>query len=101
MNIELTPELESRLQTEAERHGADVSAYALHLLDSSLPRYLSATELLRLSPEEREPYLRRAAEDAAPLYNADLALPPGERELTAFTALDGEPFCEDDVDADS
>lgn len=93
MNIELTPELESRLQTEAERHGADVSAYALHLLDSSLPpRYLSASELLRLSPEEREPYLRRAAEDAAPFYNADLALPPSERELTAFTALDGEPF---------
>ena len=36
--------------------------------------------------------MKAAAEDAAPLYAADLALPADERELTAFTALDGEPF---------
>ena len=35
-----------------------------------------------------------AAEDAAELYDSDLALPPCERELTVFTALDGEPFLE-------
>jgi hypothetical protein len=29
-----------------------------------------------------------AAEEAADLYNADLALPLRERELTAFTACD-------------
>ena len=55
---------------------------------------LTARELLKLTIEERGLYLRAAAADAAPLYNADFALPPAERELTAFTILDGEPIYE-------
>ncbi len=55
---------------------------------------LTSRELLAMTPEERRPYLRAAAEAAAPLYAADLARPPLERELTALTALDLEPLHE-------
>src|SRR5438105_142097 len=93
MHIELPPELEARLQQEADRRGIEPTEYAKRLLENSLPpRFLTARELLRLPREEQDRYLAAAAEDAAPLYAADLALPPAERELTAFTALDCEPF---------
>lgn len=93
MNLELTPELEIRLQQAATQQGMDAAAYALQALERALPpRYLSARDLLKLPREERDRYLRQAAEQAAPLYNADLALPAEQRELTAFTVLDGEPF---------
>ena len=49
-------------------------------------------EFLALPKEERQRRLRVMAEEAAPLYEADLALPVEERELTAFTAFDGDPF---------
>ena len=62
----------------------------------SKSRSLTARELLSLPADKRDAYLRAAAEDAAPLYEADLALPPSERELTALTALDGEPLHEYD-----
>lgn len=42
------------------------------------PRYL-----LTLTPEEREPYLKASVDLALPAYEADLALPHSERELTA------------------
>ena len=51
-----------------------------------------AAYLLTLPRAERNRILVEAAAEAAPEYEADLALPVGERELTAFTALDGEPF---------
>ena len=53
-----------------------------------------AATLLTLPRAERSRILALAAEAAAPEYEADLALPVAERELTAFTALDGEPFLE-------
>jgi len=43
----------------------------------------SARELLRLTPEEREPFLTAAVTDALPLYKADRQKPEAERELTA------------------
>ena len=55
-----------------------------------------AAYLLTLPRAARHHILAQAAEAAAPDYEADLALPAGERELTSFTALDGEPFLEDD-----
>ncbi len=54
-----------------------------------------AAYLLTLPRAERNKILAKAAESAAPEYEADLARPVAERELTAFTALDGEPFLED------
>jgi len=53
---------------------------------------MDAAYLLSLPRTERNRILAIAAESAAPLYEADLALPVAERDLTAFTALDGEPF---------
>jgi hypothetical protein len=60
--------------------------------------YYDATTLLTLPRAERNQILALAAEAAAPEYEADLALPVAERELTAFTALDGEPFLEDSTE---
>lgn len=58
-----------------------------------------AVYLMTLPTEERDRILAGAAEKAAPFYNADLALPVEQRELTAFTALDGEPFYDyDDIE---
>ena len=54
-----------------------------------------AAYLLTLPRAARNRILEKAAEAAAPEYGADLARPVAERELTAFTALDGEPFSED------
>ena len=68
-------------------------------MEIELPR-MTVRELLKAPREVRDAYMRAAAEDAAPLYNADLALPPAERELTAFTILDGEPIYEYEDDGD-
>ena len=48
--------------------------------------------LLSLPKEVRSRILQEQAERAAAEYEADLALPANERELTAFTALDDEPI---------
>jgi len=56
---------------------------------------IDAAYLLTLPRAERNRILAKAAEAAAPEYEADLAHPVAERELTAFTALDGEPFLEE------
>lgn len=65
------------------------------LTDTPAPEKLDAAYLLTLPRAERNRILAKAAEAAAPEYEADLARPVSERELTAFTALDGEPFLED------
>ncbi len=63
------------------------------LLQSHLPpQRLTARELLRMPPEEIDRYLAAAVKTAVPFYAEDLARPVADRELTAFTALDGEPF---------
>lgn len=59
------------------------------LIDIPAPERRDAAYLLTLPHAERH---RILAEAAAPEYEADLALPVAERELTPFTALGGEPF---------
>jgi hypothetical protein len=91
--IEVTPEVETRLQAAAAKRGLSVTDYAKDLLERQvLPL---ALRVAVLPPEEQDRIMAAAAEEAAELYEADLALPPAERELTAFTALDGEDY--DDV----
>jgi hypothetical protein len=93
--IELAPEVENRLTQEAERLGLPPAEYASRLIARELlPPEYDLDALLALPPAERARLLSSAAEDAAPLYQADLALPVAERELTAFTSLDAEPFHE-------
>ena len=92
--IELTPEQEARLKAEADEEGLKLEDFALLRLVGDKKRSPTARELLNLPKEARQRYLLAAAEAAAPLYEADLALPPEQRELTAFSALEGEPFRE-------
>lgn len=102
LTLQLTPEQEHRLRARAARHGQDVAAYLLTVAEREAdsepePRPLTADAgyLLTLPLEERRRIIAAQAEKAAPLYEADLALPPHERELTAFTALDGvDPILE-------
>ena len=90
--IEITPDVETRLQAAAAKRGLPVAEYAKALLERQvLPL---AVRVAALPPEEQDRLMAAAAEDAADLYNEDLALSPSERELTAFTALDREPFLE-------
>ena len=51
------------------------------------PKNITVAYLLTLPREEQNRLMDAAMEDAAPLYAADLALPPHERELTPFEAL--------------
>ncbi len=66
------------------------------LTDLPAPERMDAAYLLTLPRAERYRLLAKAAEAAAPEYEADLARPVAERELTAFTALDGEPFFDEE-----
>ena len=62
----------------------------------------SATYLMTLTPEEREPFLKAAVDEALPLYLADLAKPEAERVLTADLASDFlEEFPEEEEDGAS
>jgi hypothetical protein len=91
--IEMNPEVEARLQEAAARHGVPVAEYAKGLLERQvLPLALRVSAL---PPDQQDQAVAAAADDAAELYRADLALPPRERELTAFTVLDGEEFPDD------
>lgn len=97
IELPLTPERERQLQDEARSAGSPVGEYIVRrLLGTKLMRSPTARELLAMPFDQRERYLAAAAEDAAPLYSEDLALPSSERELTAFTALDREPFREEE-----
>src|SRR5688572_18375105 len=88
--IEVDPEVQARLQEAAARQGVAVSEYAKGVLERQvLPLALRAADL---PPDEQDRIMAAAAEEASDLYNADLARPLRERELTAFTALDGEEF---------
>lgn len=90
--IEVAPEVETRLQVIAAKHGLAAAEYAKALLERHvLPL---AVRVAALPPEQQDQIMAAAAEDAADIYNADLDRPPGARELTAFTALDGEDFHE-------
>ena len=99
LTIELTPEAEERLKQVARRAGVKPEDFARSLIEG-LPvitetdseRKYTARELLKLPAMERERYLRAAAERAASEYEADLALPEAERELTALSGVSGADF---------
>ena len=95
LTIDLTPEIEHRLSAEAARRGQQPTEFIAELLERELkPKEFDLKAFLALPREQQDKVLSAAAEDAAPLYNAELALPVAERELTAFTALDGDDFVE-------
>ncbi len=107
--LELPPDLENHLREKAARSGQDVAGYLRLILDEQRsrgdrremagnddrPRESDPAYLLSLPKAERDRIMAAQFEEAAPLYAADLALPVEQRELTAFTALDGDPILED------
>jgi hypothetical protein len=104
LTLELPEDIVVELRDEASRQGKDAVAFAEILLAEAVQKTKSLRlqkekeadplYLITLPLEERRRIMRAQFEEAAPEYNADLALPLHERELTAFTALDGEPFLE-------
>ncbi len=95
LTIDLAPAMEQRLNCEAQQQGVEPADWVLNLLERELPpKEYDLNAFFALPREEQSRILRKAAEEAAPDYAADLALPAAERELTAFTALDGEDFFE-------
>lgn len=110
--IKLLPEIEHKLREKAARNGLDVNDLLRPFLDEPLtqstpyklvsgierPREADPAYLLFLPKAERDRIMEAQAAHAAPLYEADLALPVAERELTAFTALDDDPILEDHPD---
>lgn len=90
LEIDVTPELEARLQEAASRRGVPVSEYAKAVLERQvLPL---AVRVAALPIAEQDRLMSVAAEQAEELYADDLALPAGSRDLTAFTVLDSEKF---------
>ncbi len=93
LTIELTPELEARLAAQARAAGKPLPEYVQNALEEvAAPKEVDMKTFLGLPREEQDRLIASSVESAAPLYEADLALSPHERELTALTALDGEPF---------
>jgi Zn-dependent peptidase ImmA (M78 family)/transcriptional regulator with XRE-family HTH domain len=103
----LQPETSSWLrQTVLRAHaeGLMTTQGAEEMLGEKIGGELPALTRLRafrqLPLEERRRMLEKSSEKMADLYLADLAKPPHERELTAFTALDGiDPILEDEVES--
>ena len=93
--LELAPEIEQRLTVEAARQGQQPAEFVNLLIERELkPKEFDLDALLALPRHEQDRIMQAAFDDAAPMYNADLALPVAERELTAFTALDGDDFAD-------
>ena len=104
--LELPSDVEMQLREKAARNGQDVADYLRQIVGQKpisnpemagnigRPRESDPDYLLSLPKAERDRIIEAQAASAAPLYEADLALPVAERELTAFTALDDEPILE-------
>ena len=97
LTLNLPLEVEGILLEAARRLGKTPEQLAAETLRSnfssladlsSLGVYPTARQLLAMPEAERGRLLSEAAAHAAPLYEADLALPPEQRELTAISAVD-------------
>ncbi len=88
--IEVASAVEARLRAAAAERGLAVHDYVRSILEREvLPL---AVQVAGVPPEDQDRILAAAADAVADLYESDLARPMPERELTAFTALDGEGF---------
>lgn len=90
LTLEISWETERVLLEAAHLQGKTPEQLAAETLQASfaLPdAYPTARQLLAMPEAQRDRYLSEAAAHAAPLYEADLALPPEQRHLTAITAI--------------
>jgi hypothetical protein len=90
LQVNLKPSDQARLTNRAKQSGMTLEAYIQTIVERLAS---SDIGLLRsLSRADRNRFLSAQAAEAAALYEADLALPIPDRELTAFSALEGEPL---------
>ncbi len=96
LTLRLRPEIEAEIEAQARAKGMPVEAYSQEIIERVVkPREYDLDALFAKPREEQDRLLTAAAEDAGELYRAELARPVNERELTAFTALDGENFLDE------
>lgn len=93
VTVNLETNEQDHLQAQARQQGLTLEGYVQAII-ARMARCADPLTLRMLPREERNRLLALQAEDAAPLYAADLARPPSERELTAFSSLEGEPVHE-------
>lgn len=90
LELDLPPELETRLRSEAERRGEPVNAVAVRLLDQHLPATREkAVELLQRWAAEAEQLSEQEAAENADVLRALDADRPSDRPL--FTDLTRKP----------
>lgn len=96
--LELPEEVEARIREYASRSGKSANAYAGELVERAMKLECDSPtdprEVMRLPMDERRRIFAMGADALADLYSADLARPVHDRELTSFTALDGDPLHE-------
>ena len=95
LTLDIPPDTERVLLEAAHLQGKTPEQLAAETLQVSfaVPQaYPAARQLLAMPEAERDRYLSEAAAHAAPLYEADLALPPEQRELTAITAIQDDLY---------
>ena len=94
--LELGPDVENGLAQSARRAGKTLEQLASETLRVNFApqsvEYPTATQLLLMPNADRDRYLEEAAAHAAPPYEAAFALPPGQRELTALSAIEDDVY---------
>lgn len=93
VTVDLDTDQQQFLQAQAQQQGLTLEGYVQAIIARQARRPDPLT-FRTLPREERNRLLTLQAEDAAPLYSADLDRPLAERELTAFSSLEGEPVLE-------
>lgn len=96
LTLELAPDVETGLTETARRQGKTPEQLASETLRASfvpqIADYPTARKIRAMSEAERGHILSEAAAHAAPLYEADLALPPEQRALTAISAIEDDIY---------
>ncbi len=96
LTLELAPDVESGLTETARLQGKTAEQLATETLRANFAperaEYPTARQILAMPAAERSRILAQAAAHAAPLYEADLALPPEQRELTAISAINDDLY---------
>ena len=93
VTVDLDTDEQNLLQAQARQQGLTLEGY-VQVVITRLACSLDPLVFRALPREERNRLLALQAEDAAQMYEADLARPLAERELTAFSSLEGEPVLE-------
>ena len=91
--LDIPSEVEGRLAEAARRQGKtpeQLVAETLRVSFAPPEAYPTARQLLAMPEADRNRILSEAAAHAAPQYEADLALPPEQRELTAISAIEDD-----------